>query len=207
MRAAFTLGGNAKTCAPTTSYSSSSFLSSASSLIRRRNERSEERRVVIRASSSDENPTRNSTSSSTSKVSEDDESFTLADVGEDSTLAEKRNEFQEAIAKAQTEQKEKKIFDEKSESSTWEVKGTEVSSLPPPPAVAKPLTDLSRINVDATAIEKEKKRNDDDGDKDEPLRMIGSAPVKSSSGEPTFSKQLSRTVKRWFPKARPRRRY
>jgi len=124
----------------------------------------------------------------------------LADVGEDSTLAEKRNEFQEAIAKAQTEQKEKKIFDEKSESSTWEVKGTEVSSLPPPPpAVAKPLTDLSPINVDATAIEKEKKRNDDDGDKDEPLRMIGSAPVKSSSGEPTFSKQLSRTVKALVP--------
>ena len=200
MRAAFTLGGNAKTCAPTTSYSSSSFLSSASSLIRRRNERREERRVVIRASSSDANPSRNNSSSSTSKVSEeDDESFTLADVGEDSTLAEKRNEFQEAIAKAQTEQKEKKIFDEKSESSTWEVKGTEVSSLPPPPAVAKPLTDLSPINVDATAIEKEKKRNDDDGDKDEPLRMIGSAPVKSSSGEPTFSKQLSRTVKALVP--------
>ena len=158
MRAAFTLGGNAKTCAPTTSYSSSSFLSSASSLIRRRNERREERREVIRASSSDANPSRNNSSSSTSKVSEeDDESFTLADVGEDSTLAEKRNEFQEAIAKAQTEQKEKKIFDEKSESSTWEVKGTEVSSLPPPPPVAKPLTDLSPINVDATAIEKEKK--------------------------------------------------
>ena len=65
-------------------------------------------RVVIRASSSDANPTRNSTSSSTSKVSEDDESFTLADVGEDSTLAEKRNEFQEAIAKAQMEQKRRR---------------------------------------------------------------------------------------------------
>ena len=115
--------------------------------------------ALIRASSSDANPSPNTSKSSTSKVSEDDESFTLADVGEDSTLAEKRNEFQEAIAKAQTEQKEKKMFDEKSESSTWEVKGTEVSSLPPPP-VAKPLTDLSPINVDATAIEKEKKRND-----------------------------------------------
>ncbi|CAL6339416.1 unnamed protein product [Bathycoccus prasinos] len=205
MRAAFTLSGNAKTCAPSTSYSSSSFLSSASSLIRRRNERSERRVALIRASSSDANPSPNTSSSSTSKVSEDDESFTLADVGEDSTLAEKRNEFQEAIAKAQTEQKEKKMFDEKSESSTWEVKGTEASSSssssspPPPPPVAKPLTDLSPINVDATAIEKEKKRNDDDGDKDEPLRMIGSAPVKSSSGEPTFSKQLSRTVKALVP--------
>lgn len=161
--------------------------------------------ALIRASSSDANPSPNTSSSSTSKVSEDDESFTLADVGEDSTLAEKRNEFQEAIAKAQTEQKEKKMFDEKSESSTWEVKGTEASSSssssspPPPPPVAKPLTDLSPINVDATAIEKEKKRNDDDGDKDEPLRMIGSAPVKSSSGEPTFSKQLSRTVKALVP--------
>ncbi|CAL6347613.1 unnamed protein product [Bathycoccus prasinos] len=205
MRAAFTLSGNAKTCAPSTSYSSSSFLSSASSLIRRRNERSERRVALIRASSSDAKPSPNTSSSSTSKVSEDDESFTLADVGEDSTLAEKRNEFQEAIAKAQTEQKEKKMFDEKSESSTWEVKGTEASSSssssspPPPPPVAKPLTDLSPINVDATAIEKEKKRNDDDGDKDEPLRMIGSAPVKSSSGEPTFSKQLSRTVKALVP--------
>ena len=144
--------------------------------------------TLFYASMSDANPNASSPSSNGSKLSDD--SFTLADVGEDSTLAEKRNEFQEAISKAQSAQREKKIFDEKSESSTWEVKDTSTNE-----PVAKPLTDPSPINVDATAIKKKKELKDDD----EPLRMIGSAPVKSSSDEPAYSKELSRTVKGLVP--------
>ena len=140
------------------------------------------------ASANDENANPLS-QSSVGKVSANDESFTLAAaVGEDSTLAEKRNEFQEAIAKAQSKQQDKKMFDEKSESSTWEVKETTTDA-------SKPLTDPSPINVDATAIEKQTKKKDSEDDDDEPLRMIGSAPVKSASEEPAFSKQLSKTVK------------
>jgi len=148
------------------------------------------------ASANDENANPLS-QSSVGQVSSNDESFTLAAaVGEDSTLAEKRNEFQEAIAKAQSEQQDKKMFDEKSESSTWEVKETTTDALN---ISAKPLTDPSPINVDATAIEKQTKKKEGVDDDDEPLRMIGSAPVKSASEEPAFSKQLSKTVKALVP--------
>ena len=52
------------------------------------------------------------------------------------------------------------------------------------------MTDLSPITVDATAIEKEKKRNDDDSDKDEPLRRLQRLLSSRLSGEPTFSTAL-----------------
>ena len=176
------------TCAPSTSYARTTTTSSIRSYHKLARRRSARTTTLFYASMSDANPNASSPSSNGSKLSDD--SFTLADVGEDSTLAEKRNEFQEAISKAQSAQREKKIFDEKSESSTWEVKDTSTNE-----PVAKPLTDPSPINVDATAIKKKKELKDDD----EPLRMIGSAPVKSSSDEPAYSKELSRTVKALVP--------
>ena len=176
------------TCAPSTSYARTTTTSSIRSYRKLARRRSARTTTLFYASMSDANPNASSPSSNGSKLSDD--SFTLADVGEDSTLAEKRNEFQEAISKAQSAQREKKIFDEKSESSTWEVKDTSTNE-----PVAKPLTDPSPINVDATAIKKKKELKDDD----EPLRMIGSAPVKSSSDEPAYSKELSRTVKALVP--------
>lgn len=121
-------------------------------------------------------------------------------------LKEKREEFAEEIERAKLLQKDRKLFDEKSVSETWEVKTTtSAEQQKTTEDYVEKTVELKKQkdDVNGDISKKEKKRNDDDKNKDdeseEPLRMIGSAPVNNKATDDTYSQQLSRTVKALVP--------